>query len=452
VLLPEVLDSMPCLENHLNDEKTIKIFKKLSRGILDFVEQYRNKDSRDVIDLSVSCFREFFARYSNVKRWALKFNECRFRRLLCAAQVEIRNLEPAHRTKGTAVVFKDKYGKPMERKPGEAKMWEGIRSFSRPHKHAARLAEGAYGLVWRAIDSHTGKSYAVKTVSPNIDGDRGFEEVMAEYEIDVLRRVMEHDPHPCVVDVHNVESRREPGQIGKPIFVHIMEFCSGGNLQARIAASRSENGYAMPALAMKWIGEIFLGLEFMHLTLSMLHRDLKPENIVLDEHGVAKLTDFGRSKIGTQGGDFTFGFAPGNLHYTAPEVYLELPYDSKSDLYSFGGLIWFILTGGIGYAHNGKLVFLVPMDGDYHQNCRAMQECLEDHTRYNAPDLPCQESKNLVKRLTQRDQQERPIHADIRDHPFMRQLELPPFGASVRDVLSWISHESQDALYHERVL
>merc|ERR1711907_569739 len=75
------------------------------------------------------------------------------------------------------------------------------------------------------------------------------------------------------------------------------------------------------------------------------------ENVVINHENHAKLTDFGFSRIGTQhneeGGFGTFGVPPGTPHYISPEVVLGDEYDSTSDLFSFGVLIWVLITGGV---------------------------------------------------------------------------------------------------------
>ena len=87
--------------------------------------------------------------------------------------------------------------------------------------------------------------------------------------------------------------------------------------------------------------------------MGMLVRDLKTDNVVLSEDlgrasgAVAKLTDFGLCKFGTEGtGDWTFGAPPGTPAYIAPEVINGQNYGRAADLYSFGAVIWVILAGG----------------------------------------------------------------------------------------------------------
>merc|ERR1719152_170198 len=102
-----------------------------------------------------------------------------------------------------------------------------------------------------------------------------------------------------------------------------MELCTNGDLYNQVRAARGDGRrgiYVPPPLARCWCGQVFLGLEHMHLRMSTLLRDLKPENVVLDAVGRAKLTDFGLGRFGVEStGQWTFGMPTGSPGYVAPE-------------------------------------------------------------------------------------------------------------------------------------
>lgn len=78
--------------------------------------------------------------------------------------------------------------------------------------------------------------------------------------------------------------------------------------------------------------------------LQMIHRDLKTPNIMLDESGVVKVTDFGLSVLHTTTNEAEMTGETGTYRWMAPEVIRHLPYGTKSDVFSYGVVLWEILT------------------------------------------------------------------------------------------------------------
>lgn len=94
------------------------------------------------------------------------------------------------------------------------------------------------------------------------------------------------------------------------------------------------------------IYEIACAMEAVH-NANYIHRDIKPENILIDENGHVKVTDFGISKIIDDDEAATFTGDIGTLGFMAPEIYGEPDhYDNKVDVFSFGHVLYFILTKG----------------------------------------------------------------------------------------------------------
>lgn len=84
-------------------------------------------------------------------------------------------------------------------------------------------------------------------------------------------------------------------------------------------------------------------MEYLH-SKNVLYRDLKPENILLDNEGHIRLTDFGLSKINLKNNKMTFTIC-GTPDYLAPEILLEKGHNKMADWYSFGILMFEMLTG-----------------------------------------------------------------------------------------------------------
>ena len=92
----------------------------------------------------------------------------------------------------------------------------------------------------------------------------------------------------------------------------------------------------------KYIAEIIVAIEHLH-SWGVIFRDLKPENVVLDEDGHAKITDFGLSKDGFDGG-LTKSFC-GSYAYLAPEMVSKQGHDVSLDWYLVGVLLFEMLEG-----------------------------------------------------------------------------------------------------------
>ena len=95
------------------------------------------------------------------------------------------------------------------------------------------------------------------------------------------------------------------------------------------------------------IVQICKAMKYIHEN-NIIHRDLKPENILLDDKKVVKLSDFGISKLITKEEQTTtFTKGVGSLLFMAPELFeKEGSYDFKVDVYAFGFVLYFVLTGG----------------------------------------------------------------------------------------------------------
>ena len=104
-------------------------------------------------------------------------------------------------------------------------------------------------------------------------------------------------------------------------------------------------GIFMEDMASFYLAEILLALEHLH-SEGIIYRDLKPENILLDSIGHIKLTDFGLCKESIFEGSQTHTFC-GTIEYMAPEILLRHGHDKSVDWWSFGALMFDMLTGSV---------------------------------------------------------------------------------------------------------
>lgn len=305
--------------------------------------------------------------------------------------------------------------------------------------HEAELGKGQYGRVWRAKDRRSGTVYAVKNIKA-----QGSRAATAQNEC-VAADHMRIKPHPTIVQYFDVHHFADAN-----LYVIVMEFCPGGDLKETIYKKRRTSNtvgrpYEPPPQALHWIGQIFLGLEHLHKQMDTLLRDLKPDNVVLGESGRAQLTDIGFARMGAESdGTWTFGVPPGSPGYVSPEVLRNEKYSSKADLYSFGALIWVLLTGGHpAISEPAPPCSRMRHGTDYRalfEDWQILRDCMTNptHAGYRGPSLE-PDAKDLVLNLTLRKPKKRLDHAGIRNHAFLRPLELPAAGARRDSVEAWLA-------------
>jgi serine/threonine protein kinase len=301
------------------------------------------------------------------------------------------------------------------------------------------LGQGSFGIVWRAQEFHSGQRFAVKNIrSPYVEGSAADREFQMSNHIRLR-------PHPCIVTLFHV--LYFPNNC---FYMIVMELCPQGDLLKLTHAMRKEalyrNARFQPHPACPgWVGQVFLGLEHLHLRVRAILRDLKPDNVVISESGHAKLTDFGLGHFGAEavaGGTWSFGVPPGSPGYIAPETLLQESYDFRADLYSFGVLIWLLYTGGVTYDSTPR----PPLgnkgdDADFFAHSKDwyyLQCCVNDPENNGALALPAN-LKELVLKLTQRRSADRPAHGAIRNYSFIEELDLPEVGDGRDQIMEWLA-------------
>jgi len=207
-----------------------------------------------------------------------------------------------------------------------------------PYEVLAPLGAGGMGEVWKARDTRLGREVAVKVLPASFSADpdrlRRFEqEAQAASALN----------HPNILTIHDVGTHE-----GSPYVVS--ELLEGETLRARLGG-----GAFTPRKALGHALQIASGLAAAH-EKGIVHRDLKPENIFVTKDGRMKILDFGLAKLTqAESGSIaatdlpTAGTEPGvvlgTVGYMSPEQVRGKPADARSDIFSFGAILYEMLSG-----------------------------------------------------------------------------------------------------------
>ncbi|CAN4086178.1 unnamed protein product [Withania somnifera] len=191
-----------------------------------------------------------------------------------------------------------------------------------------KFAAGRHSRIYKGIYKH--REVAIKLISqPEEDGDLAtFLEKQFTSEVALLLRLK----HPNIITF--IAACKKP-----PVFCIITEYVPGGSLRKYL---HQQEPYSVPLnLVLKLALDIAHGMQYLHAE-GILHRDLKSENLLLDEDMCVKVADFGISCLESQCGSAK-GFT-GTYRWMAPEMIKEKNHTKKVDVYSFGIVLWELLT------------------------------------------------------------------------------------------------------------
>uniref|UniRef100_A0A146L0C2 receptor protein-tyrosine kinase n=3 Tax=Lygus hesperus TaxID=30085 RepID=A0A146L0C2_LYGHE len=210
------------------------------------------------------------------------------------------------------------------------------------------LGEGCFGQVWKCeardiIEGEPGpKIVAVKTLKENA-GERERTDLVSELQV---MKMLE--PHPNVVRLLGCCTEKDP------IFV-IMEYVSNGKLQSFLRSSRATRSYdnmhgKSDTLTSRHLTsfcyQVARGMEFLS-NKGIIHRDLAARNVLVDTDHTCKVADFGFARDVVASHVYerkSEGRLP--IRWMAPESLYDNVFSVKSDVWSFGVLIWEIVTLG----------------------------------------------------------------------------------------------------------
>ncbi len=197
------------------------------------------------------------------------------------------------------------------------------------YKIIEKLGEGGMGEVFKAQDTKLDRFVALKFLPSQLTAS----------EQDKARFIQEAKSasamnHPNVCTIHSIEEHN------KQLFI-VMEYIEGTTL-------RDNKQTLSEKKILEIAAQVADGLGAAH-EKGIVHRDIKPENIMIRKDGIVQIMDFGLAKLYTAGNVSRLtkaGSTVGTLGYMSPEQVQGLDVDHRTDIFSFGVVLYEMLAGG----------------------------------------------------------------------------------------------------------
>ncbi|XP_066290148.1 serine/threonine-protein kinase Nek11-like [Branchiostoma lanceolatum] len=280
----------------------------------------------------------------------------------------------------------------LQKSPKKPKDKEEIRVVLNRYVVEKKLGSGNFGTAYLVRDMKTktadGEWKVLKEISV---GDLAPDETVgAMHEAKLLSKL----DHPGIVKFHDSFLEKEN-------FCIVTEFCEGGDLDNVFSEYRKQKTTPAPEQVLEWFIQLLLAVQHMHQR-KVLHRDLKARNIFM-KNNVIKVGDFGISRILMGTSDMATTFT-GTPYYMSPEVLKHEGYNSKSDIWSIGCILYELCW--MKHAFEGQSLMGV------------MYKIVEGKMP-SLPDTYPKELNDILARILTKDPTKRPSAADLLTTPYL---------------------------------
>jgi len=275
-----------------------------------------------------------------------------------------------------------------------------------PYVIRSAVGKGGMGEVYRATDSRLGRDVAIKVLPERLIASR---DALKRFEREA--KALAALSHPNILTIHDVGTQDSISYV-------VMELLEGETLRTRMERSTLSISEVLDIAT-----QIARGLAAAH-SKGVIHRDLKPENIFLTTDGHVKVLDFGlaRFAIGpqerladvlTRSFETQSGTIMGTAPYMSPEQLLGEEIDARTDIFSFGVLLYEMITGKRPFG--GKTTTEI------------MASILKDHpstTMETRKDVPAQLDSLILRCLSKPREERFPAASDL----LAALLDIPTSG------------------------